>query len=216
MFEQSITQVKNQYKRYYQSLSEISKVPRTKTYSTVIFFFLVVSLFGWYAIRPTVQTILYLRREITDNEKVNKTMDDKINVLIQTQAAYEAVVSKLPILAAAIPADPSIIALASQIQNMTHDQTASLSAVQISAVPVGDTSKEPKPVSIPFSFTVTGTYQQVTTVLRQLNELRRIVTVDSIVFSQPKETKGEPTKAILQLTIKALSYFALPLQTYEK
>lgn len=214
-----------EYKRYYQSLSKLSDTPRSKTYSTAIFFFLVVSLFSWYAIRPTVQTILFLRREIADNEKVNKTMDEKINALIQAQSAYEIIVPKLPVLAAAIPAEPSVITLASQIQNITSDQTASLSAVQISAVPVGDTSPEPakntkqadkKPVNISFSITAVGTYQQMSAVLQQLNNLRRIVTINSIVFNQPKEVKGETTKSLLQLTIKALSYYASPLQAYEK
>ena len=68
----------DRYKRYYLSMEPVLTKPVNQAYTAIIFSFLAVSLFGWYAIRPTVQTIVTLKREIADKTVLNKQMEDKI------------------------------------------------------------------------------------------------------------------------------------------
>src|SRR5437762_11759734 len=91
------------YRRYYQSLTPNLDKPENRAYTAIIFSFLVVSLFGWYAIRPTMQTIFTLKREIADNTEINIQMENKISALIEAQAGYQEVEPKIPIVNQALP-----------------------------------------------------------------------------------------------------------------
>ncbi len=52
------------FRRYYQRLGPFLTKQKNSQSTAAIFSLLAVSLFGWYAVRPTVPTILSLRREI--------------------------------------------------------------------------------------------------------------------------------------------------------
>src|SRR3972149_7715954 len=108
----------HRYRRYYQSIENITKRPNTHFYTTTIFSFLAVSLFGWYAIRPTIQTILFLQREIRDKTELNKKMEDKIAALIEAQAYYQEVEPLLPVLDESLPSQPDAIPLIMQLRNL--------------------------------------------------------------------------------------------------
>ena len=77
------------YRKYYHSLEPVLAKPRSKAYTTIVFSFLAVSLFGWYAIMPTIQTILFLQREIKDKTQLSTQMEDKIAALIEAQSYYQ-------------------------------------------------------------------------------------------------------------------------------
>src|SRR3989339_1155323 len=125
-----------EYRKYYRSLEPMLKKPKTKQYSTVIFFFLTVALFGWFAIKPTIQTILYLQREIVDKKAVNTQMDDKINALIEAQAILENIQPQLEVISYTIPTNPQAVDIARQLKNLAEVSQASLSAIQIASVPI--------------------------------------------------------------------------------
>src|SRR3989338_2007521 len=108
----------HRYKRYYQSIEQVANKPQARAYTTAIFSFLAVSLFGWYAIRPTLQTILYLRREIIDKTDISKKMEEKISNLIGAQATYQSVENQLPLLHAALPTNPQAVSLVQQIKKL--------------------------------------------------------------------------------------------------
>lgn len=185
------------YRRYYQSLEPMLEKPKTRLYSTIIFFFMVISLFGWYAIRPTINTILYLQREIADKTEVNKKMDDKINALIQAQTAIEAVEAKLPLLDEAIPREPNVFPYIIRLRDLAKETGATISATQVSSSPIAPDvlpgSKKPtvsKPTSLGISFTVSGTYISVKQFLDGLSQLRRLGSIDSLSI-EPGESKNQ-------------------------
>ncbi len=185
------------YRRYYQSLEPMMEKPKTRLYSTIIFFFMVISLFGWYAIRPTINTILYLRREIADKTEVNKKMDDKINALIQAQSAYEAIEAKLPLLDEAIPKDPNVFPYVIRLRELAKETGATISATQVSSSPIAAEvlpgNKKPavsKPTPLGISFTVSGTYMSVKQFLDGLSQLRRLGSIDSLTI-EPGESKNQ-------------------------
>jgi len=205
----------NQYKKYYQQLEPMLAKPKTRTYSTVIFFFLVVALFGWYAIRPTIQTILYLRREIIDKKEINEKMDTKINALIQAQALLENVQTKLPLAADAIPQNPEAIDVVRVIRDLASQAGASISAIQVSAVPVivessaSASSKAFAVKNVEFSITasIEGTYQTLSSFFTNLISMRRVFVIDSLTFSTNKSSQTVVASPLIQLNMKVLTYY---------
>lgn len=208
----------NQYRKYYKSLEPLLSKPKTRVYSTVIFFFLVVSLFGWYAIRPTIQTILYLRREIVDKTSVNQKMDEKINALITAQNLLESVETRLALLTDAAPFDPNAVDVTRQLQQLTTFTSASLSAIQVSTVPIVQTATGASTIkkgsvtyaSFPITISVSGPYAHLAAFLSELLTMRRIITIQSISFSPDTESGIAFTTPTLQLVLQLLAYNESP------
>lgn len=214
------------YKRYYLSLESAAKKPAYHSYTAAIFSFLAISLFGWYAILPTMRTILFLRREIVDNTKVNKQMDEKIAALIEAQEAYERVEPKLSLLSDALPKTANALPLVSELQYLARDTESSISSVQVSSHTIQPTDPKPENISstktntntikslskntkaetepLPVSLTVTGSYPSIDAFLQGITTLRRIVTIESIKI-EPSQTGS--VGSLLQLVLQLTTYY---------
>lgn len=205
------------YRRYSRRIGEIAVAPKTRVYSTAVFSFLAVSLFGLYAILPTIHTILFLRREIADKTAVNKQMEDKITALIESQAAYEAAGKNLVLVSDAIPQTAKPIELALTLRNLSQTTVASTSAIQIASVPlVGEeaTTSGTSPsgsASFPLTIITSGSYGSLKAFIDGLLSLKRILTIDSIHFTPSTEIAlGVPGGVSLQLVLQLKTYYQGP------
>ncbi len=209
----------NQYKKYSKSITPFITSQKTKNYSTVIFFFLVLSVFGWYAIRPTIQTILYLRREIRDKTDVDKKMDQKIYALIEANAAYENNESLFPLLTEALPPSPEALDLVTQINSVARSNNLLLSSLQMTNLPLATPSATTNPktkstqpyIGFPITFTIEGKYPSVVAFLRQLVDMRRVATIQTMNFVPVKVSGVQATNSAvlgsITVTINLLSYY---------
>lgn len=210
----------DRYKRYYQNLTPVLNKPKNHQYTAVVFSFLAVSLFGWYAIRPTIQTILFLKRDIADKKIVNQKMEEKISNLIEAYATFEEIEQNLLILDQALPSDPSIFDLAGQIRTLGAESGVILVGVQAQETPIGAatpsaTTRRPaaaKLIDVPITIVVNGEFTQIQQFLQGLANLRRITSVDTALF-QPISVVNESTEgaqiigSTIQLTIQAKTYY---------
>jgi len=203
-----------EYRKYYRSLEPILSKPKTKRYSTVIFFFLTVALFGWFAIKPTIQTILYLQREIVDKKEVNTKMDEKINALIEAQAILENIQSQLEVISYTIPINPKAVDIARQLKNLAENTQASLSAIQIASVPIlvaTPSSILPssivKHTAIPITLSIDGSYNVLASFMSGLLAMQRIVTIDSVSFSPSKSGLPQVRTNDIRLQLKLTAYY---------
>jgi Tfp pilus assembly protein PilO len=216
-----------QYRKYYKSLEPTLNKPKTKAYSTIIFFFLVVSLFSWYAIRPTVQTILYLQREIADKSEVSKKMDDKINALIQAQAVYDGAQDKLKYLDEALPTDAGAMDVLAQLTKLAETTGATFSAIRMGGSPLPAATAEdasgttPKPAAdknseMTITLAVGGEYPAVSAFLKGIVDMRRLMTIDSIQIAKDDSAARIPQAqqvSPLSLTVKLRTYYSYSAQT---
>lgn len=218
------------YRRYYQPIENIAQQPKIHIYTAAIFSFLAISLFGWYAIRPTLQTILFLQKEIADDKIVNQKMEEKITSLIQAQATFQSMQQALPLLYEALPQDPSVVNVLGQLRNLAQTTQASLSAVTIASAPVVPKILEPtksektpplatksplsttkigtlvsrKIVDVPTSITLSGPYPSIDAFLNGLISMRRIMTVDSVSIKTDSDATARSNygENALQLVLK--------------
>jgi Tfp pilus assembly protein PilO len=216
----------DRYRRYYQSLEPLLKKSKAQNYTAVIFSFLVVSLFGFYAIRPTIQTILTLKREIQDKTDVSRKMEEKITSLIEAQAAYSQIESSVPLVNQAIPDAPDAIPLIIQMRNLANATGVTLSTVQMPAVPLlGSTQTTNTKTSVThppakqepleFSMGVVGSYDGIQAFLTGILDMRRIVTIKSVSVTPNRaiESVGSesatPIGQQLQLSLILISYYLI-------
>jgi hypothetical protein len=209
------SQLTLRFKRYYQQLTPALKKPKMQASTAAVFSFLAVSLFLWYAVRPTAQTIIYLRKEIADKTDLNKRMEDKITALIEAQANYENAQSKLPLITQALPGDPDGVIIAKQLRNLASAAQASISAMQIPGLPLiaqeatpGASRAAPAGTvsNFPITMVVKGPYAAIRAFLTGLLNMRRIVTIETLSLKQ--ETKTLTPGEELQLSVRLKSYYS--------
>lgn len=218
------------YKKYFQKIQEVSEKTQAKEYSTAIFSLLVVSLFSWYAIRPTIQTILTLQKEIEDNKIISQQMEEKIGKLIEVQSIYDSVSDRIPLLEEALPSDSEAIDVVRQLRNLANQSGASVSGISFSAVPVVSSEpqapaeqaiqtnkpqslkpvKEGKIVDIPVVVTLSGSFDSIRSFLASTVNMRRILTIISYNIIPDQEATnvvaGEiPLRIVLQINAHYLT-----------
>ncbi len=209
------------YKRYYQSLEPAFQKPETRAYTAIIFSFLVVSLFGWYAIRPTMQTIFTLRREIADKIDLNKKMEDKISALIEAQAAYQEIEPRLPIVNQALPVTPDAVRAARYLSALAADSRVTINTIGISSIPLipgmgpgmSQATASDKFGNFPIAISVTGAYPNVKNFTNGIVNLRRIMQITSLFFSPVRATatsasgSATPTGTDVKLDLKLKLFY---------
>ncbi|OGG11626.1 hypothetical protein A2Z00_01015 [Candidatus Gottesmanbacteria bacterium RBG_13_45_10] len=213
------------YRKYYQSLEPLLEKPRSRAYTAIIFSFLAVSLFGWYAIRPTMETILYLRRQIADETEINKKMEDKISALIEAQAAYQEIAPVLPAVDQSLPPSPDAVPLAVQLRNLASASGTLLTSLQVATVPL--IGKDASPSALPgakptpgtdnqkafeLSVTVRGPYAALRSFFEGIVSMRRIATVTSatIIAIRPESAATNSAQLgtrFLQLALRLKGYY---------
>lgn len=206
--------VTDQFRRYYERIAPTLKKPHMRTSTTAVFSFLAMALFAWYAIRPTAQTIIYLRREIADKTALNEQMENKITALIEAQSAYETIVDRLPVLTQALPENPDGVILARQLRNLANISGASISALQIPSLPVLGSEATPgaklaqlKPLEeYAISLTLTGEYSAIKTFIDGLLSLRRITNLNSVSVRLSSGHKLASNN--LMAIVKLVSYYS--------
>lgn len=204
----------HRYRRYYQSIEKIAARPQAHAFTMAIFSFLAISLFGWYAIRPTLQTILYLRKEIADNRVVNAQMEEKISKLIEAHATYQNVQEDLPYIAQAMPPASEALTALGQIRNIALIRGASISAITSSAAPLLSkdqtslTKKTPSNgipshsvKSIHLSVTLEGSYTILQNIIEDILTMRRIMTIETLNFTPSKESDQDVTLGSIPLKL---------------
>lgn len=209
----SFTSGYEKFRRYYRSIEPMMEKPKNRVYTAVIFSFLAIALFAWYAIRPTIQTIIYLQREITDKSKVNQQMEDKITSLIEAQNSFEEAQNLLPALDDAIPSSPDAIDAIFQIKNLVSTTQATLSSVRVSNVAlISEEDKQTKKSDAKeflVSLSVSGIYQEVEAFLQSLLSMRRIFTIEQITLAPETDNMSIsiiPGK-IIKLTLQLKAYY---------
>jgi Tfp pilus assembly protein PilO len=209
------SQIQNRFKRFYQQLTPTLKKPKTQASTAAVFSFLAISLFALYAIRPTAQTIIYLRKEIEDKTVVNKQMEDKITALIEAQNTYESIQDKLSLISDALPQNPDAVLLARQLHRIATYSQASISAIQVPSLPLisqeASAGAKLAPTKsgvgeFPITVVIAGDYANLKSFLNGILSLRRIASIDTISIKQ------EGTKVLgvstLQLSIRVRGYYS--------
>ena len=187
-----------------------------------------VSFFGMLAVRPTLETITTLQKQIEDRTLVNQKLEQKINALITAQAEYQKIAGDIPAIYNMLPQQPNVTSLIIKLEEVAIAQSVSLTNLDFSPVtvfgtsdltqvPPASASAEPAKdvlaaestavLPLSFSVTFTGGYQELVNVITQLTRMNRIVTIESVDL-QLSTTEGQTNSLIINATTNAY-YFPL-------
>lgn len=181
------------YRKYYsRHLGSLVKSKQATAYMMIVLSLFTISFFGIFAIRPTVKTIVELNRQIEDAQKVNETLQKKIDTLVRAQEEYQLIKEFVPAIDEALPNKPNLATVVTKIENLANEKEATVSALSVGKIVykqqiTDDLRASPQnttdAVSIGINLTLDGTYVEFASFLNSLFKMRRTVTSDNLTLA---------------------------------
>lgn len=164
-----------------------------KIFLEIILSLVTISFFAAFALRPTAFTITQLLEDIRAKEEVVVALDKKIADLQTAQGVFRSEGARLSLLNDALPNSPSPETFARQIEGLSTRSGATLNnLVMDNVVLIGDRSGGSSNANlsefptgageIGFSLNALGSYQSLSTLLTDLERLRRPIKIDNAIM----------------------------------
>lgn len=197
--------MKPQYSRYYTYIKPIFKNRLVRTYSSLVFSLITVTVFSLFAIKPTLSTIIALQKSIDEQQMIFNKITTKVDNLATGRKNYERIDSAIKVgLISLMPNSTSLPNLMETLSVLASVHDASISGLQIQPIdlegPPVRISKQALIRQIDFTFNTQGSYQQMVGILNSISSLNRLIDVQSANFT--KQVDGP-----LIMTVNAKAYF---------
>jgi hypothetical protein len=185
------------YRRYVRNLALLyQKRQDVRAFVELLLTLSAITIFGLFAIRPTIVTIIELNSQIKGGQETIKLLDAKIQSLAEAQEAYTNNRAVLSLLGTAVPENPSPENYIRQVEGLTSRHSLLLLDLSTSDIPVlgamsteviPDKTKEQEENLFPsqvknyeLEFAVSGDYEQIRAFLRDFEFMRRPMLEDTV------------------------------------
>lgn len=175
------------YFRYYTYIEPVIKNPIIKTYGYAIFTIIMTTVFIVFAIKPTLETIAVLQKNLSTQTSVLARLDKKIEDLKTAQTNYLNIDPNLKSKTqTAVPENASLPNLIRSLEAVTLNSQASISALQFQPIEIiAATSSGNFTIrDISFTFNVEGSYSTLKDILQKLKDNPRIITITNLSFNK--------------------------------
>lgn len=174
-----------------------------RAYFTLALTFGAITIFGLFAINPTLQTISHLKKQLADNKLVLEQLITKSNNLASLYTEYTTLQSDVPILFSAIPQTPAAPTLIGQLQALAEKNQIKITSLQTLQVDLTK-QKAAADASFAFSLDAQGPYQQLVAFSSDMANFERIITLEKVGFTNTQDLIGNK---VVRLTIKGRAFF---------
>lgn len=188
------------YREYLKILPNMQQ-EHAQSLLTLILTFAALSFFGIFAINPTLSTIANLKKQLADDTEVNQELQTKINNLSSLQTQYTELGPNLTNILNAIPLNANAPLLSGQIAALIKKHKLTVSSYRIDEVQLASTPKIVKTQSYIFTLQTEGNYNDMMAFSKELNNLNRIITVETMEIGKDTQTND------LILTVRGREYF---------
>lgn len=200
----------HRYRHYFVDIRRLYQKREVVVYTGLTLTLLTIAFFGVFALKPTIVTIASLLKEQQSKKQIDRELQTKINALASAQTNYSLMENSLPLVDDALPAEPSLSQIVYQLEILVQQEGLTITSLAFEPVTLVGEPKEkrvakkvPGPNTLSFSLSLTGNFENLTRLVSSLEKLRRIVTIDSLTFTQ---RRGEEEK-IMGLNLSGKVYF---------
>ncbi len=181
------------YSRYFTYIKPVMKMQIIKTYGSTIFTLLTMAVFIFFAIKPTLETILVLQKKLVDSNQVRQKINQKADNLILGEKNLDKMDPNIKsAISQAIPDNVSLKQVFQTLELNAKANEASISALQVQ--PLVLKTKENNQLGtlaeVSFTFNVEGEYNNLILLLQNLKSSARLVSIDSLSISKPSGGSG--------------------------
>lgn len=184
----------------YLSSLPILKEERSQKITTIIFTLIAISLFGFFAISPTLTTITTLKKQVDDASFVNEKLKEKIKNLSLLQRQYLDLQNDIPVVLAAVPENPEAPYFSAELQALALRNSIHVSSLQVFQVEVS--AKEAlRQRSFTFSLQGSGSSQNIASFIKDISSMDRNISIDVLTIT------NDFVKSTTEVSIKGKAYF---------
>lgn len=193
------------YFRYFTFIPPIGNIPFVKNYGPTTVTILVMIIFILFAIKPTVESIVVLQKEVEDANKILKQIDQKTKDLNAAKQNFESLnESTIFKIQKAIPDTITLNTIAQSLEQSANQNGASISALQLQSITIEPKKENQvrKLAEVEFTFNIGGTYPELISVLQDLKKTNRLITINSLSFRNTEEQNPN-----LVMSVRGKTYF---------
>ncbi len=211
------------YKRYLRSLAAMyQKRQDVHLFVELLLSLSVIAIFGAFAIKPTLVTISDLNNQIAGKKETVAQLDAKIQALSEAQNVYQENLSAILLLNSSVPQNPEPEKFIRQVEGLAKRNSVLISSLDTSNLKLTsheilteevDQSPSAEGAAVDYfpaaaaSFELetnfNGVYDQLIAFLREFENLRRPMYIDTITFRSSSE---ELSREIALSIMGRLSY----------
>lgn len=188
-----MTSQNKKYSRYFTYIAPITKLPIIKTYGTTIFTLFMIAIFIFFAIKPTVETITVLQKQLSDYKEVLEKINQKSNNLALGIENYKKLseTDNLKKIQTAIPENIDLRTFVQSLEDTALINQATISGLQLQPLSVETENSNVKTLSsMDFTFNVSGSYPNLLLILEQLKATPRLISIDRVLLNHTPETNS--------------------------
>lgn len=180
------------YSRYFTYIKPVTDNKTVKSVAPYIFSLIMIIILVIFAIRPTVSTILNLQKNITENQQVLESLNNKAQNLIEGRKNYNDLFPEIKIkIDLAVPAKPEVALVIASLNNSSKS-IASVSALQIQPLILVDTTQKKASKStldkIDFSYNTVSSFANLLQVLQNINNAPRLMQINNVTINKQSDS----------------------------
>jgi Tfp pilus assembly protein PilO len=185
-----------------KKIASLLKEEKVQSYSYSIGFFLIFSLFVYFAIRPNLITAFNLEKEKQDLKLQNKQYEEQILQIVNYQSTIEQYRDKMGLLDEAVPPSPNVVKVIDDIKQSASESGIALTSVSIDTI---EFKKDVEQYEEVYNFKINTTgkiqVQQFDAFLASLINQRRIKSIDTFQINKVQtEDNSESYNISLSIT----------------
>lgn len=178
--------------KYFPTLPYLTP-ERSQKFFGIVLTLCAISFFGFFAIRPTISTILKLQKELSDNQFVFSQLETKIKNLTELRKQYFNLQSDLPTITSAITVQPDVPVLFAQIQSIARTSNITIKKLQNFEVEIlrNDKSVSKNYYSYSFSIAGIGSFENISKFVLTITNMERVVNIDVLSINNTTDQNSE-------------------------
>lgn len=183
------------------SISKKIFTKKTADYTFTILFFLIFSLFIFFAIKPSLTTAAELKREELDLKRIDTQYENKIVNIASVQSLMEEHRDELPLLTDAISDHPQVNKMIDDIKKMSDQTSFTIKKAGVGEVNLLDT-KNKKLQTLHLTIEGSSDFDTLLKFIQALSNQRRLKTVQKMVITKdqsPQASAGAQLNVIMDI-----------------
>lgn len=170
---------------------------KIQDYSYITFFFLIFSIFLFFAIRPNIITAFSLRKELQELKLKDREAEETIMQIVNYQSVVETQRDKLKLLDEALPSSPGLAKAVEDVRQTASDSGFLVSNMDVDSVEFIDENGEGELKTFNINLGAEATTEQLNTFILKILNQRRLKDFDTV-----KMFVDENSKRTVNLIIK--------------
>jgi len=200
---------KSKQEQIQSALLDFYRNPIARVSLELGFSILAVIFFAIFAVKPTLQTMSELIKEIEDKRNLDEQLEQKIASLNTAQAQYQQFSSQFYLLNEAIPKTANLIEGLKIVEKIASDNGLVIKGISISAVPeeiIQSNESNAQRELLTFNVDLSGDYLKIRQFIEDLMNNRRMMLVDQVNFSLGNNRYQKDLSAIVRINLPYYLY----------